>query len=422
MAAGKQITMLKRSHVCLAWAISAVVVTTGGLAQDYGTKPKITMDEARPVWSAADRTKAKLPVWPDMPLGALKTHSSDYLCFGPGSKGNPQSNGTYIFRSDLNNFRSCTSDGSITSDPSMHIGAIQPSPDGNNFDRDYAGGGPVYALNTDDSLTGQYDGRSPIVLVYHGEYHWYGPALGQLGGTGLAISKDGGRTFTKLGAILMPHVTEEACRDAHRNAYADGSLVEADAKGEPIGSHVEGKNNPPEVYWYSIFSDPQTFDKRWGFSIARVKRNEALAALRQNKSPQFRKYFDGEWTEPGISGKSSFVVFEQDHYIATPQIHYSPYLKKFVLVYQQDQNSVWMRTASNLFNWSEPVLLHRVGAVDGATGAPKKLFYPSIIGVGEDPNSIGHDFNLFCVTGPVTAQMNVWKHGVLLRKIVSFAD
>jgi hypothetical protein len=67
-------------------------------------------------------------------------------------------------------------------------------------------------------------------------------------------------------------------------------------------------------------------------------------------------------------------------------------------------------------------LLHRVGAVDGATGAPKKLFYPSIIGVGEDPNSIGHDFNLFCVTGPVTAQMNVWKHGVLLRKIVSFAD
>jgi hypothetical protein len=414
--------MLKKSHVCLAWAVSALVTTSGGLTQDYGTKPKITMDEAHPIWTAADRSKTGLPVWPDMPLGALKTRSGEFLCFGPGSKGKPQTIGTYTLQSDLNNFRLCTSDGSINPQPSMHIGAIQPSPDGNNFDRDYAGGGPVYALNTNGSLTGQYDGRTPVVLVYHGEFHWYGPGLGQLGGTGLAISKDGGRSFTKLGAILLPHVTNQECRDAHRNAYADGSLVEADENGEPIDFHSGGKNRLSDIYWYSIFSDPQTFDRRWGFGIARVKRSEAVAALSQNRSPQFRKYFAGKWTEKGIGGESSFVVFEPEHYIATPQVHYSPYLKKFVLIYQQDQNSVWMRTASNLLNWSEPVLLHRVGAVDQVTGEPKKLFYPSIIGVGEDPNSIGRDFNLFCVTGPVTNQMNVWKHGALLRKVVSFAD
>jgi hypothetical protein len=115
-------------------------------------------------------------------------------------------------------------------------------------------------------------------------------------------------------------------------------------------------------------------------------------------------------------------VFEPDHYIATPQVHYSPYLKKFVLVYQQDQNSVWLRTASDLLEWSPPVLLHRVSAIDEATGAPKKLHYPSIIGVGDDPNSIGRQFNMFCVTGPITNRMNIWKYGVLLRKVVSFAD
>ena len=380
------------------------------------------MEKGQPVLTAANRARMKLPVWPDMPLGALKTRSNEFLCFGPGSKGPPGSEGTYVLQGDLDNFQPCITNGAGSPLPSMHNGAIQPSPDGNDFDRDYAGGGPVYALRPNGSLSGHYDGRAPIILVYHGEYHWFGPALGQLGGTGLAISKNGGRTFTKLGAILLPHTTKEECRDAHRNAYADGSLVEGDENGEPIDSPLNGQRSPSEVYWYSVFSDPQSFNRRWGFGIARVKRNDAIEALEQNRSPQFRKYLDGQWTESGIGGQSSPVVFERDHYIATPQVHYSPYLKKFVLIYQQDQNSVWLRTASNLLNWSPPVLLHSVGAVDQATGAPKKLFYPSIIGVGEDPDSIGRDFNLFCVTGPVTNHMNVWKNGILLRKIVSFAD
>jgi hypothetical protein len=413
---------LKKSRFCLALAVSALLSTTCVLAQDDSTTPKITLGEGRPVLTRADRTKMGLPIWPDMPLGALKTRSNEYYCFGPGSKGSPQTEGPYVLRGNLENFQPCFTDGTGSPQPSMHIGAIQPSPDGNDFDRDYAGGGPVYTLRRDGSLSGQYDRREPIILVYHGEYHWYGYGLGQLGGTGLAISKDGGRTFTKLGTILLPLITKGECRDAHRNAYADGSLVEGDENGEPIDFQSKDRRGQSEVYWYSIFSDPQSFTHRWGFGIARVKRDDALAAIGQNRSPEFHKYLDGKWTEPGIGGQSSPVVFEQDHYMATPQVHYSPYLKKFVLIYQQDQNSVWLRTASNLLNWSAPVLLHRVGAVDQATGAPKKLFYASIIGADEDPNYIGRDFYMFCVTGPVAEKMNVWKYGVLLRKTISFAD
>lgn len=67
-------------------------------------------------------------------------------------------------------------------------------------------------------------------------------------------------------------------------------------------------------------------------------------------------------------------------------------------------------------------MLHHVAAVDKATGANRKLFYPSMVGFGNDPNDIGQRFNLYFITGPVSENMNVWKYGSLLRKVVSFAE
>ncbi|MHA4915508.1 hypothetical protein, partial [Enterococcus faecium] len=61
------------------------------------------------------------------------------------------------------------------------------------------------------------------------------------------------------------------------------------------------------------------------------------------------------------------------------------------------------------------------GLAQGAV-AKRKLFYPSIVGDGKDPNDIGHRFNFYCVTGPVSDNMNVWKHGILLRKVVNFEE
>ncbi|HEY9733288.1 MAG TPA: hypothetical protein V6C89_15320 [Drouetiella sp.] len=400
--------------------------------------PKVTMEAAQPMWTARDRTQTKLPIFPDMPLGAIKAPSNEYLWFGPGSMGKRETEGTYVFHGSLSSFQPCD-----FPQPTMHTGSIQPSPDGNDFDRDYAGGGPVYCVAPNGALTGVFDGHAPIIVLYHGEYHFFGTKLGQFGGSGLAISRNGGRTFSKLGAILLPHEPKEQCGEEHRNAYADGSLVEADEAGNPIeergkrdGNQLENRNSTnirsketdsrerrePEVYWYAIYTDPLGIKGRAGFSVARVKRSDAIAALKRNQSPQFNKYFEGKWTESGVGGNSSPVVLEPDHYIATPQVHYSQYLRKFVLVYQQDQNSVWLRTSSNLIDWSQPTLLHRVAAVDEATGVKKKLFYPSIVGFGNDPLDIGQRFYLYFVTGPVSEQMNVWKSGALLHKVVTFAD
>jgi hypothetical protein len=110
------------------------------------------------------------------------------------------------------------------------------------------------------------------------------------------------------------------------------------------------------------------------------------------------------------------VVAEQE-YIATPQVRYDSFLRQFILVYQQNQNSVWVRTATNLFHWSKPT------ALVAPVAANRKVFYPSLVGEGPDPALLGQRFFVYFVAGTVSAtQPNVWiTDGALWRKAVTVA-
>jgi hypothetical protein len=82
-----------------------------------------------------------------------------------------------------------------------------------------------------------------------------------------------------------------------------------------------------------------------------------------------------------------------------------------VLVYPQNQNSVWIRFADNLFEWSAAQPLYV------ASDPVAKVFYASAVGRGLDPTILGSDFYVYFVTGQVFQFQNIWTgpNGTLVR-------
>jgi hypothetical protein len=381
------------------------------------------------IWTKQDRLNGDLFYYPDMPIGVIRTQdSSQYLFFAPGTGLNQitQPNGEYVSAGSLDQFSPAIkgSDGPL---PSMKSGRLQPAPDG-DYDRDYAGGGPIYVLGGPEyRLRGTIDRSSgeteSLILLYHGEYHPdAGKGLPFYGVSALAVSRDHGNTFVKIGEILSPRSTLEETTATGLSVTADGALVEADANGYPIdGSRADGE----QTFIYCLYSDRLIPNSPSGFSLARVTKKDFVDAVLKGRAPPFKKYYRPStaddapridyFTEPGIGGNSTFVVTQPGNYIATPQVRFAKALHKFVLVYPQNQNSVWIRFADNLFEWSAAQPLYI--ASEPAT----KVLYASAVGRGHDPTILGSDFYVYFVTGQVFQFQNIWTgpNGTLVREAVT---
>ena len=407
-------------------------------ARAQSSAASFTVGPTEDVWTLQDRLNHNLFYYPDMPIGVITTEDdSGYLFFAPGAGKNQttQPNGVYMSAGrGLDKFAPAKM-GPNGPKPSMELGRLQPAPDG-DYDRDYAGGGPTYVLKAPEySLRGTTrksdPAGSPILLqLYHGEYHPNAPS-GQpsYGVSALAVSYDYGNSFSKIGEILSPQSTLDETIQTNINVFADGNLVEADENGNPI---EEEQVRPDNVYVYSVFSDRAAPQSPSGFSIARVRKSDFIKAVLRKKAPFFEKYYNpggtnnsssacGQvrsqndfFTQPGIGGCSTFIVTKPDAYIATPQVHYDDALRQFLMVYPQNQNSVWIRTASNLFNWSKAQILYT--AVDSTS----KVFYASAVGAGYDPTILGCKFFVYFVTGETTGYPNIWAgpNGTLMREEV----
>ena len=382
------------------------------------------------IWTKKDRLKDDLLYYPDMPIGVIRIQGgSRYLFFAPGTGLNQaaQPNGEYVSAGTLDQF-SPANEGPSGPLPSMKSGLLQPAPDG-EYDRDYAGGGPIYVLRGPEyRLKGTIDrgtDESPLlILLYHGEYHPdAGKGLPFYGVSALALSRDRGRSFAKIGEILSPHSTRDETVATGLSVTADGALVEADDNGYPVADSSSADRR--QTYIYCLFSDRMTPNSPSGFSLARVKEQDFIDAVLEGQAPVFKKYYRPSaasaasrsklFTEPGIGGNSTFVVTQPGHYIATPQVRFSKALHKFVLVYPQNQNSVWIRFADNLFQWSAARPLYV--ASEPAT----KVLYASAVGRGHDPTFLGSDFYVYFVTGQVLQFQNIWTgpNGTLVREQVT---
>jgi len=239
------------------------------------------------------------------------------------------------------------------------------------------------------------------VQIYHGEYHYnYPQGLPFYGGSGMAVSENDGSSFTKVGEILAPHLTQQQFFDLGVNGGlpVDGFMIEADGHGNYAGSSTSADGD----YFYDIFTDRNSAAQHQGFAIARVAKADLIDALAVHKAPLFKKYYEpgGGFTEPGLGGSSTLIVTQGTDAIAWPQVIYCAFLHKYLLFYQTNQKMIQVRSSSNLMSWSAPTTLFT------SSSASLKTFYPTAVGADSHPDLLGKRFFLYFQQRNATAPLN----------------
>jgi hypothetical protein len=370
---------LRRSFAILALA-GMSLVCGGASAPELEVGPPVT------ILSAEDLRQAGL-LFPDGSLGVLRRSDGGYTMFGagvsvaglgPGPQVVPP--GTYRFEGDLDHLR--PDRGAGYPKALVVAGARQRSPDGSDFDRDYAGGGPVYTV----------DGGKALLQIYHGEHRCASDrGLPAWGGLGMAISRDGGKSFAKLGEIIEPHISWKAFCASGRpgGMWADGTMVEADAEGRPSASGG---------YRYLVFAEHNDLWGRGELSIARVSKGDFLATIRLGRAPKFLKYYNPSgapgpvgrfFSEPAIGGRST-PVYTVPGFLGEPGVSYLSSGDKFALVYEINLKRIEFSASQSLFRWPESSPVVTLSPSDS-----DRLYYPTAVGTGSDPMVLGRQFDVF---------------------------
>jgi hypothetical protein len=165
-------------------------------------------------------------------------------------------------------------------------------------------------------------------------------------------------------------------------------------------SPADAPETERERYLYLIFTDHYRLQERCiALSIARIRKADLLAALREQRVPQFHKLernsTAGEWrasdfSAPGVGGDSAPIVAAPGDYINSPSIAYDEALQQYLLAYQVNQKEVRISRSDDLLRWSAPQTI-----AARPRDASQRLFYPSLIGGDDDPAVLGRSFYVY---------------------------
>jgi hypothetical protein len=231
------------------------------------------------------------------------------------------------------------------------------------FDNGYAGFGSVY-LN---KATGE------ILAFYHAEDHEgvaasiYGPAY--YASVGLAISKDGGRTFEKMGQVLTSHKPKSASSTDGAQGVGGPSVI-VDPSGQ---------------YLYMYFMD-WTREAPWGdIGVARSRIEDG------GRPGTWFKYYNGGFTERGLGGRATLIVGGRvpGDWAAFPSVSFNSYLNQYLMVYAA-KDGFYAMTSGDGITWASPTQL--LTSATGWSGSRVSL-YPTII--GEDDTHTGKENCLY---------------------------
>lgn len=94
----------------------------------------------------------------------------------------------------------------------------------------------------------------------------------------------------------------------------------------------------------------------------------------EGKPGTWFKYYNGEFSQPGLGGESSAIPELKSVPGANPSVHYNDYLERFVMVWHSwVSTSIYISTSIDGVNWEEPRLLE-------ANSGARRAWYPTIIG------------------------------------------
>ena len=197
---------------------------------------------------------------------------------------------------------------------------------------------------------------------------------------GLAVSRDDGLHWTDLGEIIRPN-----------------QPYENDLAGFDIGS-PRLVDSPNGQYFYVYFPDwiangttrPTTATV---VSVARAPIASVLEAASGERphATAFKKYYEGEWGQPGIGGLSTDLN-PTAGYAGSANVAYDSAFGRYVMITDDTQHIAYAESADGL-SWTLPVLLEQ--DEDNQTS----FDYAVPIGTGDDPNVLGEQFYVFFTYG-----------------------
>jgi hypothetical protein len=214
------------------------------------------------------------------------------------------------------------------------------------------------------------DTTGVVLGWYHQERHGACPgtylAVPQIGA---AISYDGGSTFNDLGTILS---SGDAVLCSAQNGFFAG--------GHGDFSVILDRNRE---YFYFLFTNYAGPVESQGVAIARMAFWD-----RFNPVGTVMKYYNGDWSEPGLRGgmtpifpaRVSWMAADTDSFWG-PSVHWNTYLETFVILMNRSccspgfpQSAIYASFTEDLSNpaaWSAPeVILEDTG------------WYPQVLGLG----------------------------------------
>ena len=192
---------------------------------------------------------------------------------------------------------------------------------------------------------------------------------------GAAVSYDGGKTLQDLGIVLE---SSDPVDCSARNGFFAG--------GHGDFSVILDRE---KEYFYFHFTNYGGDVSGQGVAVARMRFVD-----RFNPVGAVRKYFEGEWFEPGLGGRVTPIFpaakawqREDANSFWGPSIHWNTYLEKYVVLLNHacceprwPQEGIYVSFNDDLSDpegWSAPArILQNIGFVPG--------YYPQVLGLGPD--------------------------------------
>jgi hypothetical protein len=219
------------------------------------------------------------------------------------------------------------------------------------------------------------DASGAILAWYHHEpWGMYEDSLLTAPSIGAAVSRDGGRTFSDLGIVLS---SGDPLDDDAENGYFTGGHGDF-----TVVPDQEGK------FFYFIFTNYGGPPRRQGIALARLAFED-----RFEPEGKVRKYFEGEWDEPGLGGRVTPVLpatrawrHRDPQSFWGPSVHWNTHLRRHVVLLNRTsgqpgwaQDGIFISYVTDLADpesWTKPVKL-----LDGEELPGTHAFYPQVIGL-----------------------------------------
>ncbi len=203
---------------------------------------------------------------------------------------------------------------------------------------------------------------------------------------GLSISRNGGKSFDWIGRIIEPELTHDT--------WYNHWLGKDNIGGHHVFSNIGLANYViKDGYFYIYYADtrdePDIFIQ--GTAVAKARVEDVLAAADNMEIAPWKKYYEGEWQEPGLNGKFTALNLEPKGFLHGDAA-YNSYLDKFVIItrYGKQPDGAPTNTGAVLISfskdgidWSDWQVVHEDNHLHD---------YPSIISMGDNNEVLGKSF------------------------------